>query len=135
MNLLSSEDKLAHSLPHSSKIQIDNWKEIKDTTVLHTRDTVKFLSESVSNCCLKASEHLWERPSYDSLIYNYLCNQCLSPLTLWARIPLTGKCTHCVTKFVSDMRKSAVLFRVELRFLPTIKLIATIYLKYCWKWR
>jgi hypothetical protein len=36
MNLLSSEDKLAHSLPHSSKIQIDNWKEIKDTTVLHT---------------------------------------------------------------------------------------------------
>jgi hypothetical protein len=26
--------------------------------------------------------------SYDSLIYNYLCNQCLSPLTLWVRIPL-----------------------------------------------
>jgi hypothetical protein len=26
--------------------------------------------------------------SYGSLIYNYLCNQCLSPLTLWFRIPL-----------------------------------------------
>ena len=26
--------------------------------------------------------------SYDSWIYNYLRNQCLSPLKLWARIPL-----------------------------------------------
>jgi len=25
--------------------------------------------------------------SYGSWIYNYLCNQCLSPLTLWGRIP------------------------------------------------
>ena len=25
--------------------------------------------------------------SYDSWIYNYLCNRCLSPLTLWVRIP------------------------------------------------
>ena len=25
--------------------------------------------------------------SYGSWIYNYLCNQCLSPLTLWVRIP------------------------------------------------
>ena len=26
--------------------------------------------------------------SYDSWIYNYLCNQCPSPLQLWVRIPL-----------------------------------------------
>ena len=26
--------------------------------------------------------------SYGSLIYNYLCNQCISPLTLWVRNPL-----------------------------------------------
>ena len=25
--------------------------------------------------------------SYDNWIYNYLCNQCLSPLTLWVQIP------------------------------------------------
>jgi len=25
---------------------------------------------------------------YGSWVYNYLCNQCLSPLTLWVRIPL-----------------------------------------------
>jgi hypothetical protein len=33
-----------------------------------------------------------QRPScswpYGSWIYSYLCNQCLSPLTLWVRIPL-----------------------------------------------
>jgi len=28
---------------------------------------------------------LW---SYGSWIYNYICNQCLSPLSLWVRIPL-----------------------------------------------
>ena len=27
--------------------------------------------------------------SYGSRIYNYLCNQCLSPLTLWVRNPLS----------------------------------------------
>jgi len=26
--------------------------------------------------------------SYDSWIYNFLCNQCLSPLMLWVWIPL-----------------------------------------------
>ena len=29
-------------------------------------------------------------------IYNYLCNQCLSPLKLWV-IPLMVRCTRCVT--------------------------------------
>ena len=27
--------------------------------------------------------------SYDSWIYNYICNQCLSPLTLWVPTPLS----------------------------------------------
>jgi hypothetical protein len=30
--------------------------------------------------------------SYVSWIYNYLCNQCLSPLKLWVRIPLMPRC-------------------------------------------
>jgi len=29
---------------------------------------------------------------YGSWIYNYLCNQCLSPLTLWVQIPY--RCTR-----------------------------------------
>jgi hypothetical protein len=32
--------------------------------------------------------------SHGSLICNYLCNQCLSPLKLWVRIPLMATCTR-----------------------------------------
>ena len=32
--------------------------------------------------------------SYGSWIYYYLCNQCLSPLTLWVRILLINKTGH-----------------------------------------
>jgi hypothetical protein len=32
--------------------------------------------------------------SYTSWIYNYLCNQCLSPLKLWVQIPLIARCTR-----------------------------------------
>ena len=31
--------------------------------------------------------------SYGSYIYHYLCNQCLSPLTLWFRTLLMARCT------------------------------------------
>jgi hypothetical protein len=32
--------------------------------------------------------------SYGSWIYNYLCNQCLSPTKVWIRIPLMARCTR-----------------------------------------
>jgi hypothetical protein len=32
--------------------------------------------------------------SYGSWIYSYLCNQCMSPLKLWARIPLMVRSTR-----------------------------------------
>jgi hypothetical protein len=32
--------------------------------------------------------------SYGTWIYNYLCNQCLSPLNVWGRIPLMAMCTR-----------------------------------------
>ena len=31
--------------------------------------------------------------SYGSWIYNYLCNQCLSPLMFWVRISIRARCT------------------------------------------
>jgi hypothetical protein len=31
--------------------------------------------------------------SYGSWIYNYLCNQCISPLMLWVRISTRARCT------------------------------------------
>ena len=34
----------------------------------------------------------WSR-SYGSWIYNYLCNQCLSPLMLWVQISIRARCT------------------------------------------
>jgi hypothetical protein len=39
---------------------------------------------ATASCLLRPS---WSW-SYGSWIYNYLCNQCLSPITLWVRIPL-----------------------------------------------
>ena len=38
---------------------------------------------------------LW---SYGSWIYNYLCNQCLSPLMLWVRILIRARCTTLCDK-------------------------------------
>jgi hypothetical protein len=35
----------------------------------------------------------WSR-SYCSWIYNYLCNQCLTPLKLCVRIPFMARCTR-----------------------------------------
>ena len=34
---------------------------------------------------------IWRR--FCRWLYNYLCNQCLSPLTLWVWIPLMARCT------------------------------------------
>ena len=36
--------------------------------------------------------------SYGSWIYNYLCNQCLSPLMLWGRILIRARCTTLCDK-------------------------------------
>ena len=35
---------------------------------------------------------------YGSLIYNYLCNQCLSPLMLWVQISIMARCTTLCDK-------------------------------------
>jgi hypothetical protein len=45
--------------------------------------------------------------SYGSWIYNYLCNQCTSPLMLWVRIRFDEVylIQHYVIKFVSDLRQ------------------------------
>jgi len=36
--------------------------------------------------------HMWTW-SYGSWIYNYICNQCISPLMLWVRISIRPRCT------------------------------------------
>ena len=56
--------------------------------------------------------------SYGSWIYNYLCNQCISPLTLWVRISIRVRCTTLSDK-VSDLWQVGFFYRV-LRFPPII---------------
>jgi len=46
---------------------------------------------------LKNKEPSWPW-SYGSWIYNYLCNQCLSPLMLWVRISISARCTPLCDK-------------------------------------
>ena len=53
----------------------------------------------------------WNGPSwpwsYGSWIYNYLCNQCLSPLMLWVRISIRARCTTLCDKYpVSSTNKT-----------------------------
>ena len=44
---------------------------------------------------MRSHHWLW---SYGSWIYNYLCNQCLSPLMLWVRISIRARCTTLCDK-------------------------------------
>ena len=50
-----------------------------DWSVVTLKQTLGFYNNG------RGPSWLW---SYHSWIYNYLCNQCLSPLTLWIQIPL-----------------------------------------------
>jgi len=36
--------------------------------------------------------------SYGSWIYNYICNQCLTPLMLWVRLMIRVRCTALCDK-------------------------------------
>jgi hypothetical protein len=46
---------------------------------------------SIFTIWFKESSLSW---SYGSWIYNYLCNQCLSPLKLWVWTLFMARCTH-----------------------------------------
>ena len=62
---------------------------------------VYFNTQNVNNQ-LTNHKGSWWSWSHGSWIYNYLCNQCISLLTLWVRIPLTWgvlDTTVCVKVF------------------------------------
>ena len=54
---------------------------------------IKFVYFTVDHQYIIVKESLWSR-SYCSWIYNYLCNQCLSPLQLWVWTPYMPRCTR-----------------------------------------
>jgi hypothetical protein len=51
--------------------------------------------------------------SYDSWIYNYLCNQCLSPLPLWGVLD-----SWLIIGFVTRLTRQMLLVQQELLTLP-----------------
>ena len=93
--------------PVNSNFHFDNWKLCKGPPYYHSY-TVSVQSNLLFLSINKCTKKLWfyinkilhvinkviqKRLrlswswSYSNWIYNYLCNQCLSPLTLWAWIP------------------------------------------------
>ena len=74
------------------------------------------IHQQFPSCCLK---------SYSSLIYSYLCNQCLQRYDFESRSKEVYSIQHYVIKFVSDLRH-VVRFLWVLRFPPPIKLTTTI---------
>jgi hypothetical protein len=69
--------------------------------------------------------HSW---SYGSWIFNYLCSQCLSPITLWVHILFRQGVLNTILcdKVINDLQQVSGFLWV-LQFPPPIKL------KYCWK--
>jgi hypothetical protein len=58
------------------------------------RSQVITLHYNVFRCIFKIREGLSWSWSYGSWIYNYLCNQCLSLLTLWVQTLFMARCTR-----------------------------------------
>ena len=55
----------------------------------------RIYNEESSHTTIPGPSWLW---SYGSWIYNYLCNQCLSPLMLWIWISIRTRCTTLCDK-------------------------------------
>jgi hypothetical protein len=69
-----------------------------DNIVVFLAFNATFNNISVISFCLCFILFLGPSWSYGSWINNYLCNQCLSPLKLWCRIPLVARCNRCKIK-------------------------------------
>jgi hypothetical protein len=58
---------------------------------------------------VKGSSWSW---SYGCWIYNYLCNQSLSPLRLWVRVSIIARCTrYNITRRVSHQKQELLITR------------------------
>ena len=55
-----------------------------------------YIIKYIYSICLVHINNQWPLWSYGSWIYNYLCNQCLSPPTLRVRISLIVRCTQYI---------------------------------------
>jgi hypothetical protein len=83
MSMLKEADSLKHKSQVINSMQKKDHKQIW-TALIHG---IYLLSWSVQKKNRKNLGPSWPW-SYGSWIYNYLCNQCLSPLMLWFRISI-----------------------------------------------
>ena len=119
-NLQISIRRRPHAIPISALFECirGSWRNVVDlivtSVVLSIFPNVVLLYSKVPSCP-------W---SYRSRIYDYLCNQCLSPPMFWVWILIRARSTT-LCKFVSDLRQVGGFLRV-LQFPPPIKLTATI---------
>jgi hypothetical protein len=85
------------------------YKSKTNTTNLLSQESFIFYSKKCIPIIMEAPSWPW---SHGSWIYNYLCNQCLSPLMLWVRISIRASVQHYVIKFVSNLRQIGGFLRV-----------------------
>jgi hypothetical protein len=85
-------------LPHFSTILICKTWVIMSTILLLVFVSRQWFSQYFSQITFHCYRDLSKGESYGSWIYNYLCNQCISPLTLWVRISIRARCTTLCDK-------------------------------------
>ena len=135
---------------HNSHPQMSiNWPLVCSWVVLFTTVDKRYVMTSLSlsfhrlyinlfSICRdinkkRGSSWSW---SYGRWIYNYLCNQYLSPLTLWFRIPLRpGVLDTTLCDKVCQWFAAGWWLSPGTPVFPPIKLTATILLKHFWEWR
>ena len=94
-----SEQKARYKLTASVPLNCTDWTifTIIDQWPKYSFSDTPFICvtcESVNqftSCWQRKTLWSW---SYSTWIYNYLCNQCLSPLKVWVRTPFIARCTH-----------------------------------------
>jgi hypothetical protein len=91
---------LEHDMRFGNKKRLHSFKEINAKVWWQIQ---RSKSLTINNIVILLStfnnfSHIFWGPSwscsYGGWIYNYLCNQCLSPLKLWVRTPFIARCTR-----------------------------------------
>ena len=121
-SIILSSSQLARYHHSLSGLLLNYFHVVCDISVFSWNKTVLVFS-----LLLTSAWPLNLQLSYGSWIYNYLCNQCLSPKVVRSN-PTHGEVysiQHYVIKFVNDFRQVGG-FLLVLWFPPPIKLSATI---------
>jgi hypothetical protein len=111
-----------------NNISVLSWRSVllvENTRETHRPDTSHWQTSHIlyrAHVAWPGFGHIGDSRSRDRMVYNYLCNQCLSLLTLWARIPVKLRVLDTIyVMFVSDLCQVGGFLWCS----PPIKLIAT----------